>query len=195
VPSLAFWTSATTINQGECATLSWDVQNIQAVWVYPVGQPYSQFPVTGQGSQQVCPQQTTTYEMRVLLRDNSVQTQQIAIQVNVVNPLANSSWTLATLYGAAPVPESSPMIFFYDDGRVSVNGGCNTFNGSYQVSNELISIGPLAGSLVLCGEPIDSQETLYLNAVQSAVTYELNAGQLILRDGSGQEVARFNRIG
>jgi heat shock protein HslJ/uncharacterized protein YraI len=195
VPSMAFWADRTTIDQGQCATLFWDVQNIQAVWVYPVGQPYSQFPATGQGSQQVCPQQTTTYEMRVLLRDGSVTTQQITIQVNVVNPLANSSWTLATLYGAAPVAGSSPMIFFYDDGRASVNGGCNNFNGPYWVSGSSISIGPLVGTLLLCGEPIDSQEAQYLNAVQSAVTYELNAGQLILRDGSGQEVARFNRIG
>ena len=195
IPSLAFWTSAATINQGECATLSWDVQNIQAVWVYPVGQPYSNYPATGQGSVEVCPRQTTTYEMRVLLRDGTVQTQQITIQVNAVNALANSSWMAATLYGAAPVPDTSLMIFFYDDGRVSVNGGCNTFNGPYQVSGELIKIGPLSGTLLLCDEAVSAQESSYLNALQSAVSYELNAGQLILRDGSGQEVVRFNRIG
>ena len=195
VPSLAFWTSAATINQGECATLSWDVQNIQAVWVYPAGQPYTHYPATGQGSVEVCPRQTTTYEMRVLLRDGTVQTQQITIQVNAVNALANSSWMAATLYGAAPVPDTSLMIFFYDDGRVSVNGGCNTFNGPYQVSGELIKIGPLSGTLLLCDEAVSAQESSYLNALQSAVSYELNAGQLILRDGSGQEVVRFNRIG
>ena len=71
----------TTINQGQCATLQWSVENVQAVWVYPQGQPYQQYPRTGQGSEQVCPPTTTTYEMRVLLRDGSITTQRVTVNV------------------------------------------------------------------------------------------------------------------
>lgn len=195
-PVMQFWASATVINQGECATLSWNVQNIQAVWVYPVGQPYSQFPVTGQGSQQVCPQQTTTYEMRVLLRDGSVQTQPITIQVNIPgNPLANTGWVLTSLYGSAPLPNAVPNLFFADNGTVSAFGGCNNYSGPYSVSVELINIGPLFGGLMACAPEISAQESLYLNAVQSAVTFEMTPDTLILRDGFGQETARFTRVG
>lgn len=195
-PVLQFSASSTVINQGECTTLSWNVQNIQAVWVYPVGQPYSQFPVTGQGSQQVCPQRTTTYEMRVLLRDGSVQTQQITIQVNIPsNPLANTGWIVTSLYGGAPLPNAVPNLFFDDNGQVSAFGGCNNFNGPYQVSGELISIGPLFGTQMACATDVGNQEATYLNAIQSAVSFESTLDTLILRDGFGQEVARFTRVG
>lgn len=195
-PVLQFFPSNTVINQGECTTLSWNVQNIQAVWVYPVGQPYSQFPVTGQGSQQVCPQTTTTYEMRVLLRDGTVQTQQITIQVMLPsNPLANTGWVVTSLYGAAPLPNAAPNLFFDDNGQVSAFGGCNNFTGPYQVSAELVKIGPVFGTQMACAEDINNQEATYLNAIQSAVTFESTLDTLILRDGFGQEVVRFTRVG
>lgn len=194
-PVLQFFASSTVINQGECTTLTWNVQNIQAVWVYPVGQPYGNFPVTGQGSQQVCPQQTTTYEMRVLLRDGTVQTQAITIQVITSNPLANTGWVAMTLYGNPTLTEAMPNLFFYDDGRVAAFGGCNNFSGPYYISGSSLSIGPLAGSQIACSPAITAQEQAYLNALQSAISFQTNAGELILFDGSGQEVARFSRLG
>ena len=50
-----FWADRTQINQGECATLNWDVHNVQAVWVYPQGSDFNAFPRTGQGNERVCP--------------------------------------------------------------------------------------------------------------------------------------------
>lgn len=195
-PVLQFSASSTVINQGECTTLMWNVQNIQAVWVYPVGQPYSQFPVTGQGSQQVCPQQTTTYEMRVLMRDGTVQIQQITIQVVIpANPLVNTGWVVTSLYGGAPLPNAIPNLFFDDNGQVSAFGGCNNFSGPYQVSGDLVNIGPLFGTQMACAIDVSNQEATYLNAIQSAVTFEMTLDTLILRDGFGQEVARFTRVG
>jgi heat shock protein HslJ/uncharacterized protein YraI len=194
-PVMQFFASNTVINQGECTTLSWNVENIQAVWVYPLGQPFTNFPVTGQGSQEVCPQQTTTYEMRVLLTDGTVQTQSITIQVITSNPLANTGWVAMSLYGNPTLTEAMPNLFFYDDGRAAAFGGCNNFSGPYYISGSSISIGPLAGSLVACSEAITAQEQVYLNALQSAVSFQVNAGELVLRDGSGQEVGRFSRLG
>ena len=171
------------------------MQNIQAVWVYAVGQPYSQFPVTGQGSQQVCPQMTATYEMRVLLRDGSVQTQPITITVISSNRLSNTGWLLTSLYGGAPLDSAVPTLFFYDDARIGAFGGCNTLAGPYWVSGNNISIGPLASGAMACTDDVMRQEAAYLNAIQSAVSFESSLDTLILRDGSGQEVARFTRVG
>jgi heat shock protein HslJ len=53
----------------------------------------------------------------------------------------------------------------------------------------------LSTGFAACGEAIDAQERMYLNAIQSAVTYEFSIDTLIFRDGSGQETARFTRIG
>ena len=92
---MSFWADQTTINQGECTTLHWSVVNVQALWVYPQGQPYQQYPQTGQGSQQVCPPVTTTYEMLVLMRDGTTTIQQVTITVipaAPADPLAGTSW-------------------------------------------------------------------------------------------------------
>jgi heat shock protein HslJ len=81
VAVISFGADRTSINRGECITLNWSVQNVQGVWVYPQGEPYNRFPRTGQGSEQVCPPVTTTYEMRVLLLDGSTQFRQVTINV------------------------------------------------------------------------------------------------------------------
>ncbi len=85
---IIFTADRTTIMQGECATLSWSVQNVQAIWIYPLGANYNNFPQTGQGSQAVCPTTTTTYEMRVRLRDGTTQFRQVTINVTPLAPTA-----------------------------------------------------------------------------------------------------------
>lgn len=86
VAVISFGADRTSINRGECTNLNWSAQNVQAIWVYPQGEPYSRFPRVGQGSELVCPSVTTTYEMRVLMRDGSIQLRQVTI--NVIQPIA-----------------------------------------------------------------------------------------------------------
>lgn len=81
-----FWADRTQINRGECATLSWDVRNVQAVWVYPRGEDFNRFPVTGQGNRSECPVATTTYELRALLTNGATEFRQVTI--NVIQPIA-----------------------------------------------------------------------------------------------------------
>ena len=63
------------------------------------------------------------------------------------------------------------------------------------MSAELVNIGPLSGTQMACAQDINNQEATYLNAIHSAVTFESTLDTLILRDGFGQEVARFTRVG
>ncbi|MCP4359911.1 MAG: META domain-containing protein, partial [Chloroflexi bacterium] len=195
--SINFWADSTTINQGECTTLRWDVENIQAVWVYPLGEPYDQYPITGQGNQEVCPTTTTTYEMRVLKTDGSVELRQITIMVIDTDPLANTNWQVVSFDGGSqvPLPATTLTAVFGNNNNISGDSGCNTFNGGYTASGSIISIGPLATTQKFCQEGINNQEHAYLAALQSAATYTISGSQLILRNASGVEVARFNRIG
>ena len=64
-----------TINSGECVTLSWNVQGIREV--YFQGQP-----AVGQGSSQVCPTSTTTYNLRVILVSGVEDNRYITVTVN-----------------------------------------------------------------------------------------------------------------
>lgn len=196
VPSINFWADRTSLNQGECTALRWDVRNIQAVWVYPQGANYLDFPTTGQGGQQVCPNVTTTYEMRVQKTDGSFETRQVTINVNPGNSLGNTNWALTSLEGGqVRVPGSSITTFFANGGQINGFAGCNNFNGTYSAGGNTISISALSSGRLSCGAELDGQEQTFLAALQSAQTFELSGNQLILYGPGGQELLRFNRIG
>jgi heat shock protein HslJ len=193
----------TTISQGECTTIRWSVENVQAVWVYPQGQPYQQFPRTGQGSEQVCPPVTTTYEMRVLLRNGVVQFQQVTVNVTPAapqNPLNGTSWQV-TGYNNGRNAVTSPLIGTtltsrFSGDQISGSGGCNDYAGSYWVSGSNISVGALGAGMMACAEPagVMEQEAQFLDALRSAVTFQFDGNRLTLRRGDGSTAVVFNRL-
>lgn len=200
---ISFTADRTTINQGECTTIRWSVENVQAVWVYPQGQPFQQFPRTGQGSEQVCPPVTTTYEMRVQLRDGSVQFRQVTINVTPAasqNPLNGTNWEVTGYNNGrgavvSPIVGSTLTTRFGAD-QVTGNSGCNDFGGSYWVSGSNISIGALGGGMMACSEPagVMEQETEFRAALQSAVTFQIDGNRLTLRRGDGSTAVVFTRL-
>lgn len=81
VPGITFTADRFSITQGECVTFRWNVQGVSGVWFHPVDRPYQNYGVPGQSSQVQCPQQTTTFVLRVQLNDGTVQRQNISISV------------------------------------------------------------------------------------------------------------------
>jgi heat shock protein HslJ len=193
IAQLAFWADQTTINQGECTTLHWSVENVQAVWVYPQGQPYQQYPQTGQGSQQVCPPTTTTYEMLVLKRDGTTATLQVTVTVIPAapqNPLAGTAWQASSYNNGTgavvSVISGTTVTAAFDQSQIRGNGGCNSYSGPYWVSGSNIAVGPLATNQMMCGEAgVMEQEQQFLAALQSAATYQLDGNRLELRRADG----------
>jgi hypothetical protein len=80
-PSQTFSVDRTEINRGECATFHWHVEGVKAVYFFPEGERWQDHGVVGVGEQQVCPPQTTTYCLRVIKADNSVEIHYITVQV------------------------------------------------------------------------------------------------------------------
>ncbi len=192
-PVMQFSANPTTVEAGQCTTLSWNVQNVQAVWVYPQGANYADYPVTGQGVQVHCIDTTTTYEMRVQLTDGSTQTQQVTVTVNPSNPLAGTGWSLSSFEpGRVPLPNTTITLAFDNSSTVSGNSGCNTYSGSYTVNGSSLSIGPLISTQMACEQDVMDQEQLYLNALQGAASFDLPGGQLVIFDAGGQEILRYN---
>ena len=87
VPGITFTANTTNIQQGQCVTISWNAVNVKEVYYYQGGQNWQDHGVAGQGSHQECPQQTTTYYLRVVMQDGSVQTRELTIYVT---PAANA---------------------------------------------------------------------------------------------------------
>jgi heat shock protein HslJ len=80
-PSIQFTVDRTQIRQGECVLFSWSVQNVQAIYFYADGEPWQENGVPGQGSSTECPPATTSYNLRVVFRDGTVEIRKIRIDV------------------------------------------------------------------------------------------------------------------
>jgi len=70
------------IRPGECVTFRWRVDGIKAIYFFAEGEGWQDHGVVGEGEQVVCPSQTTTYRLRIVRRDDSVDVRKIPIQVN-----------------------------------------------------------------------------------------------------------------
>jgi polar amino acid transport system substrate-binding protein len=81
VPGITFTADRFSVNQGECVTFRWSVEGVSGVWLHPSDRPFQNYGVPGVGSQVQCPQQTTTYVLRVQFNDGTVQTQSATITV------------------------------------------------------------------------------------------------------------------
>jgi heat shock protein HslJ len=76
---------------------------------------------------------------------------------------------------------------FGTDGTLSGNSGCNTYNGTYTVTGNKITISPLASTRMACSDPagVMEQETQFLAALQTAATYNIENATLELRTKDG----------
>ncbi len=209
-PQISFWANRTNIDQGQCARLYWSVANVQAVWVYPRGEPYYRFPRTGEGNERVCPTTTTTYEMRVLQRDGAVVFREITINVAAPaatpkptvapDPLANTRWEVVNYNNGrdAVVSLLADTRIFVDfaDGQVTGNAGCNDYFASYQASGNSITIGQPGATSRFCAEPegVMDQEQAFLAALQSAATFRISGDRLELRTAGDQVAVIATRV-
>jgi ABC-type amino acid transport substrate-binding protein len=112
---IAFWADSYYLSAGQCTTVHWDVQNVREVYFYSQGQSWEGHGVTGKENRQVCPGQSTTYYLRVVKQDGSVETRELRIEV------------------AAP-PASAPVIlsFGMQPGAQIALGGCVELNWDSQ---------------------------------------------------------------
>lgn len=203
-PQISFSADRTEINQGECTTLRWSVENIQAVWVYPQGEPYERFPRAGQGTEEVCPTSTTTYEMRVLQRDGAVVFRQVTINVSgaAPNPLADTRWEVVNYdngRGAlvTPLPGTRLTMEFGADSSLVGSGGCNNYTTAYRVNGNNITIDPPASTQQVCTEPegiMDQEAEFLTNALPAAVTFRIDGDTLEIRSVGNQIAVLATRI-
>lgn len=73
------------------------------------------------------------------------------------------------------------------DGTAAGFAGCNSYGGSYTINGGNIQFSELVSTLMACAdEAVMDQEVAFLNALQSAGTYEVSVEQLTIFDASGE---------
>jgi heat shock protein HslJ len=97
------------------------------------------------------------------------------------DPLDGTAWVLKFIRKSTPISDTTITVTF-DDGQVHGSAGCNTYSGSYQVSDDTISVGPTAITEMFCMEPegIMDQETMYVQFLQDVRTLRFVDEQLQL---------------
>lgn len=197
MPVITFTADSTIINQGQCTMLRWSVENIQAVWVYPQGERYDRFPRTGQGSEQVCPEATTSYEMRVLMRDGSVAIRQLTVAVTgsqpAPNPLSGTNWEVVNVNNGrdaviSVLDGTRLTMQFGADGQVTGNAGCNDYFATYLVEGNRLTIQAPGATSQLCSEPegVMEQEAAFLSMLNAAATFQISGARLEIRTAGDQ---------
>ncbi len=104
--------------------------------------------------------------------------------------LDGSSWTLVEGAGIS-IPDGVTMTIGFEGGRASGTGGCNRFTGSYEEDGESVSLGQVASTRMACLDDVMSAETAYLSALESVSSSSASEGELVLSDGSGGELLRY----
>lgn len=79
-PEVSFTADDETLAPGGCTTLRWEAAGVQAVYLEGEG-------VAGAGEREVCPTETTTYTLEVVLLDGSRQSYEVIVTVAIIDVL------------------------------------------------------------------------------------------------------------
>lgn len=101
-PEVQFWAEPDAIEQGQCATLIWDVEHATSVYLDGEG-------VSAHGTRQVCPQRTTEYTLSVIAPIGDLDFEQLhTALVTVRDPAAPP--VPPTLPAPPPLPPAPPTL-------------------------------------------------------------------------------------
>jgi uncharacterized Zn-binding protein involved in type VI secretion len=106
----------TTLTQGQCTTLRWQAQDVQAAYLN--GGQFSNTPVSGTGSQQICPNSTTTYVLTANLLGGGSDSRSATVSVGTPPPPPT----------ATGVPAGPIDIQFWADSEQIYAGYCTTLH-------------------------------------------------------------------
>ena len=103
------------------------------------------------------------------------------------DPLDGTSWTLMAYRKTRPIPGTTITATF-EDGQVHGSAGCNSYGGSYQVSDDTITVGEIAITEMACLEPEGTmeQEVMFVEFIQDAQTFRFADAQLQIFRSDGE---------
>ena len=104
--------------------------------------------------------------------------------------VSGTSWVMTGfegLMGAGlqDLPPSGVTLSFGTDGSLQGMGACNSFNGTYTTDGNTLKIpGPLASTMMSCGDSLDAWENAYFTFLTGNPKYSVNGSTLELSGAS-----------
>jgi len=112
------------------------------------------------------------------------------------DPLDGTRWELVAFESEAKTPSipDQPRLFIaFNRGELSLQGGCNTVSGHYQIENKRITITFVEATLVDCSDSmpgINEIEDAFSNAMPTFESYTIEGDQLRIRYADGELLFR-----
>jgi heat shock protein HslJ len=106
--------------------------------------------------------------------------------------LSGSEWRPSFMSASELPGEAHMLVHFNPDGRITGNGGCNQFFGSYTISGDTIRIGPLVSTRKGCPGLLEA-ETAFFATLEAAKSFAQDGDSLVLFDAAGTKLAQFTR--
>jgi heat shock protein HslJ len=78
-----------------------------------------------------------------------------------------------------------PLNVRFHQGRVEGFSGCNRLAGSYSLDARKLRLGPLAGTMMMCGEEAMALENAFRRVLSGTVAWSLANGRLALTSEAG----------
>jgi heat shock protein HslJ len=110
--------------------------------------------------------------------------------------LPGTGWVLVSLNGSAPLAGKEITLRF-EEASVGGSAGCNTYGGSYTVSEDRLRLSGVYATEMACMQPagIMEQEQAYLSALNAAARFQVDGGRLQIYDGGGTQILAFVAAG
>jgi heat shock protein HslJ len=115
-------------------------------------------------------------------------------------PLTGTLWQMTSYNNGkgglvSDLSSINTTAIFSEDGNLAGSAACNQYHTTYLVNDSQIEIGPVATTRMMCPEPVMQQEMDYLNALQSAASYEIQGSDLILFNANDTKAVTYQSPG
>lgn len=107
--------------------------------------------------------------------------------------LAGTQWRLTRLGDDAVPPADRhhpPGLTFDNAGRFAGSGGCNRLAGGYDLDDDRVAFGSVAGTMMYCDGLMETEQAM-IAALDAARSWRVLGRQLDLMDEDGTLLARF----
>ncbi|AUC74882.1 META domain-containing protein [Olleya sp. Bg11-27] len=98
----------------------------------------------------------------------------------------HGNFTVASLDGQLASEQKLTLVFDKDTNRVSGFSGCNTFSGTYTVTGDQLSFGPLASTKMMCQDVANTTERTFLKTLSNTTNYTITEDTIVLLNNTKQ---------
>ncbi len=106
--------------------------------------------------------------------------------------LDTTTWILAL---PADAPGDIDVTISFADGMASGYAGCNRFHGTYRLSGDTFSLGPIASTRMACDDDAMALERTVLDRLDRAASAHVADDTLTLLDSNGDVLLEFDAHG